>query len=174
MILTHSMNSVPHRILLFFTCILLLTPVGWGCRDKCKRTVCVNGTCMDGVCQCSTGYFHEDCNTIINVGYSGTWSLTEDCTAGTDLYTVGISPVAGSKTTLTLVGLWEQADDTVTAEVAANGMDITVTRQALGSVEVAAEGQANHEQDEITLSYRIYGTGQSQPFDQCTAALQKN
>jgi hypothetical protein len=157
--------------ILLFTFMVALAFMG--CRDKCKRTVCVNGTCVEGVCNCNTGYFKEDCNTVINAGYNGIWSLTEECLAGSDLYDVVIRPATGSLTELFVVGLWEQAGDTVSAAVSSSGKDITIERQAIGNVEISAEGLANDNQDEITLTYEVYNPGQSQPFDVCTATLEK-
>jgi hypothetical protein len=165
----HFPSIFTAMVLILFTATFFM-----GCGDKCKRVVCVNGTCEDGICNCNTGYFKEDCNSIINAGFDGTWELTEECTAGSDYYSVSVRPAAGSKTALDMVGIFEQSDDTLVAEVGTDGMEITVPRQSLGIYEVSATGQANEDQAEITLEYQVFQPGQSQSFDQCTATLTKN
>ncbi|MEY3442935.1 MAG: hypothetical protein RLZZ519_1216 [Bacteroidota bacterium] len=146
----------------------------YGCGDKCKRVTCVNGACVDGTCNCDAGYFHDDCGTVINAAFVGSWTNTEECTAGSDGSTVGMSPFGVSKTELNLVGIWDFVADTVVATIAANGLDVSISRQLKAGVEVSGEGLANAAQDELTLTYRVYYPGQSNPFDVCTAVLAKN
>jgi hypothetical protein len=156
-------------------CLLLMMTFAFaGCRDKCKRITCVNGTCAEGICNCSTGYFHEDCAAVINAAFPGTWTNSEECTAGSDGYSISMLTAGSSKTDLQLVGIWELNADTVLASVDANGLDISIGRQSVGGVEIAGEGLANADQDELTLTYRVYNLGQSNPFDVCTAVLSKN
>lgn len=169
------MNDLRHFT--FVICgFLILVSLGFaGCRrDKCKRVTCVNGQCVDGTCNCETGYFTGDCSAVINAGYEGDWTNLEECTAGSDNYTFRIQPSADNKTEIGLIGLWELQSDTIMAVVAASGLDIAIARQAKGNVEIAGDGLANDAQDEITLTYRVYNPGQSQPFDRCTAVLSKN
>lgn len=154
--------------------MLLLATAFMGCRDKCKRVTCVNGTCVDGTCNCDSGYFQEDCGSVINVGFVGTWTSTEACTAGSDGGSVAVAASGASKTEVSLVGLWDFVDDTIRATVGPNGLDVSIARQAVGTVEVAGEGLANAAQDELNLTYRVYNAGQTVAFDVCTAALTKN
>lgn len=79
-----------------------------------------------------------------------------------------------SKTDLHIVGLWELNSDSVLATVGANGLDISINRQAVGGVEIDGEGLANADQNEVNLTYRVYNIGQSSPFDVCTAVLAHN
>jgi hypothetical protein len=161
-------------IFLFLASMLLLIGLGASCkRDKCKHVTCVNGTCVDGTCQCSTGYFREDCNSIVNVGYDGTWSLDEKCTAGADNYPVAVAAVPGSLTQIWLAGLWEQAD-TVIADFGADGFSLTLARQPLSNVELSGTGTINANRDEIELEYQVYFPGSLQAFDVCTATISKN
>jgi hypothetical protein len=156
-------------------CLILIMTIAFaGCRDKCKRITCLNGTCVEGICNCSTGYFHEDCAAVINAAFPGTWVNTEECTAGSDGYSIAMTAAGDSKTDLHIVGLWELNSDSVLATVGANGLDISINRQAVGGVEIDGEGLANADQNEVNLTYRVYNIGQSSPFDVCTAVLAHN
>jgi hypothetical protein len=159
-------------------CLVILMAMTFACmgcnRDKCKHVICVNGECIDGTCNCSTGYFGTDCNTVVNAGFAGGWAGTEECIAGSDEYQVSMAAEGSSLTNLTMVGFWGIEDDTVIAVVGDNGLDMTIARQRLRNVDVEGEGLANDRQDEVNLTFRVYNLGQSQPFDQCTATLLKD
>lgn len=142
-------------------------------RDKCKRIDCLNGNCLDGVCNCAEGYFQDDCGSVINAGFDATWNLEETCTAGSDNYPVTVAAVANSKTQLQMSGLWEQSAYVV-VNIEANGLNLSVSRQPIGSTEVIAIGTINGARDEITLSYQVYNQGATQAFDVCSATLTKN
>lgn len=142
-------------------------------RDKCKRVTCINGTCVDGTCNCSAGYYGAECNSIQNVGYAGTWSVEEDCIAGTDQYDVSIFPMPGSLTSVGLVGIWEQPD-TLVAVVGISGFELAADRQRVGTADIDATATVTEDHHQMTLSYQVYHFGQSQYFDKCTATLVKN
>jgi hypothetical protein len=148
--------------------------LGTGCRDKCKKVSCVHGTCADGTCVCEAGYFGQDCNTVINAGFSGNYALTENCIAGTDNYAVKFVPKNGSLKDIYLIGLWEQSMDTLVAVGNETGLSFEIARQALGNYEVMGEGTSNADYSNVDLAYRIYATGSSSSLDECTATLIKN
>ncbi|MFM2376145.1 MAG: hypothetical protein RLZZ165_1242 [Bacteroidota bacterium] len=151
--------------------IFWIAPLLISCkRDKCKKMVCLHGSCMEGICSCQAGYFGRKCGSVINAGYDGTWNLTENCTAGTDYYSLRLLPKQGSLTGFRMVGLWEQAD-TLEVESAADGFDFSAQRQRVGTVDLEAWGTSVASRDTIQLHYKAYQIGQPQAFDQCTATL---
>lgn len=164
--------SLHIRLLLLSLCLLTLASAGCK-RDKCKRVTCVNGTCVDGICNCDAGYYGDECADIMNDGLAGTWSLEEACTAGSDAYTLQVSPVTGSLTQLNVIGLWEQ-QDTIVATVTGEGHTFEVSRQRLGNVELSGGGTINDYRDELQMNYSVFAIGNGQAFDQCTATISLN
>lgn len=45
--------------------------------DPCKDVTCLNdGVCLDGTCDCTTGYSGTDCSTHCSDNIIGTWKIT--------------------------------------------------------------------------------------------------
>jgi hypothetical protein len=52
--------------------------------DKCKNVTCNNGgTCIDGSCECSTGYEGTKCETESRTKFVGTYAVSESKNGGT-------------------------------------------------------------------------------------------
>ena len=157
-------------VLAFSLCLML----NFGCRDKCKRVDCVEGTCVDGTCECNEGYFGELCNQVLNANYNNAFALTENCTAGADLYDVTIQASSTNKSEIQITGLWEQSNSMVTAQIASDGYAFSISRQSIANNrDIVGNATVNNDFDEITLDYDIYVTSASQPFEQCSATLVK-
>lgn len=58
---------------LFFTVVLFQS-----CEtDPCENVTCLNdGICLDGTCDCPTGYSGADCGTHCSADIIGTWTVT--------------------------------------------------------------------------------------------------
>ena len=158
---------------ILFMLLFLMTSLGLGCGDKCKKVDCVEGTCVDGTCECNEGYFGELCTQALNSNYNNNFALTENCTSGSDLYDVSILASADNNVDIKLTGLWEQVSRTVVAQVGQDAYGFTIARQQFGTKEIAGQATVDVLFEEIALSYQIFQTGASQPFEQCTAALVK-
>ena len=104
-----------------------------GCpQDPCvaKKVDCgTNGTCLEGLCNCSDGYEGEKCETESRTKFLGTYAaFTEVATIGTTDYNTNVtgfkietSSAAGNKVILTKFG---NANETVVATV--KGTVITI------------------------------------------------
>jgi len=67
---------------LFFTVVLFQS-----CEDDaCEGVTCLNdGICLDGTCDCSTGYSGADCGTHCSEDIIGTWDITSGMSANCNL-----------------------------------------------------------------------------------------
>ncbi len=52
------------------------------CKDECKNVECgANGTCVEGVCDCTAGYEGDACEKAMNAKFVGSYNVTDPCTA---------------------------------------------------------------------------------------------
>lgn len=147
-----------------------------GCTDDpCKDITCVNGECVDGDCVCPTGYEGTDCGTKVNAKFSGAYSHTETCTvSGSASYAITVAPKTNTTDEVNITGLWEEPQAIVTAQVDADGMGFTISRQALGTTgnEISSSnGTITSDGKTITLSYTIYNG--SVTVETCTGSMTK-
>lgn len=158
-----------------FTLFALITLLGFAAckRDKCKRVDCVYGTCVEGTCECQRGYEGELCGEASNAKFVGSFSLEESCLAGADDYNVSIAIKQGTVDTVTITGLWEQAQ-TITAVTWPETDRFKIARQSYGTKEIEGTGVMDPDAaNQINLTYKIYNPGATSPLDECTAALSK-
>jgi hypothetical protein len=100
-------------VVLFFTVALFQS-----CEDDpCEGVTCLNdGICLDGTCDCSTGYSGADCGTHCSSDIVGTWDITsgnggfcdiefyEFAKGSTDLEILVTMTATGGTTTLSGTG----------------------------------------------------------------------
>lgn len=147
------------------------------CNDPCKDIVCVNGTCSDGECVCSSGYSGPDCGTAINDRFEGVYALLENCLSDTNVtpYNVTLTPKEGTPDEFTILGLWQAPQNLVTAEIEDNGTSFHIDRQGIltGYEVQALVGTISSDARTVNITYSIYQSGDSVVVDQCTASLSK-
>jgi hypothetical protein len=145
--------------------------------DPCRDVDCVNGECVEGSCVCSAGYEGLDCSTAINAKFSGTYTNSEACTLSQPVsYAVTIAPKSGSPTEITITGLWELPQATVTAQVDDNGTSFTIDNQPLGTYFIVSSGNGSISADgnTITLNYTLVNIpGGPVLIETCYASLSK-
>lgn len=142
------------------------------CRDRCKNLDCgTNGSCVEGECVCNSGYDGGLCEETVTEKFNRTYQLEESCTAGDDLYDVVMIPDADDPSLLYMIGVWEQDQDTLEARVEDDGTTISISRQPLGNVEVSGTGSGDVFGISVDINYEVYFSGQSSPFDICSASL---
>ena len=164
------------RLFWIFSGLLVCLLCGVGCkRDKCKHVTCVHGTCADGNCICEKGYFGSDCHEILNAGYTGTWNVVENCTAGADHYPITLVPSVTDFSQLGIVGIWGRLD-TVFGTIGGENSTFDIANQPIphSGYMIDGHGTINATHDKFTILYNIYDAGAAQPFDVCTANISKN
>ncbi len=125
--------------------------------DECKDVVCNNGgSCVDGTCNCATGYEGTKCETEARKKFIKTWTAT-DKEGTTDLPTYTSAIVAG--TSITEVKINNIADDFFTNDVVAtiSGNKITIASQIPDNdgYKVSGEGTLNSTDGKITWTYTL-------------------
>lgn len=156
-----------------YLAIFFFVIAAFGCRDKCKRLECVNGSCVEGECACTSGFEGSLCESTVSEKFDASYTVDEDCTAGFDNYELTMVPNPGVPTEIRITGLWEK-NDTITGTIDDTGLIITIERQALDNVEVTATATSDDSGNTIELDYQIYNNGAGSPFDVCSATLDRN
>ncbi len=133
--------------------------------DACKDVTCDNGgLCVEGDCECATGYSGVSCATLVRASFVGNYNTTESCSSGSDSYAV---TVAAGATDLTVsIGNLYAAGLFTTGTVNADG-GITIASQAFGSGTIS--GSATKTGGVLTVIYTVTLSGQS---DTCTLTAQ--
>jgi hypothetical protein len=72
-----------------FSATLLFT----GCaEDKCKKVECgTNGTCLEGLCNCTSGYEGDKCETMSSTKFVGLYNQKDAVSCDSASYTVAIT-----------------------------------------------------------------------------------
>jgi hypothetical protein len=142
--------------------------------DKCKDVVCQNaGLCIEGTCDCPTGYEGDFCETKANAKFSGTWTVNETCNSviGT-AYPVIIS-AATDPTSVTMkdLGNYSCTSGSYNVPATVTGSSISVSGTVCSTV-FTGTGTLNAAGNSIALNYSAtYGTPST--TDNCTATLTK-
>src|SRR5215217_1585631 len=110
--------------------------------DACKDVTCLNGgTCIDGTCNCATGYEGTDCATESRVKFIGTWTASDDCnTSGTGSYIVTVSNGTAINE-VKITNFWDVFANPVVATV--NDNIITIANQEPDNDDFFVTGQGS-------------------------------
>jgi len=120
--------------------------------DECKDVVCANnGTCnsADGSCTCQTGYEGTTCQTLSRAKFVGVYVGNEQCTVGTDQYSITITENSDA-IKLTMSNIYNQAFTAVGTMSGTNTFSFNNTQS--GST-FSGTGTLNGNQ--LTVSYQI-------------------
>lgn len=146
--------------LFLFGAFLLTTTTS--CGDKCADKDCGNGTCLDGTCECETGYEVDDkgiCNTEVRTKFIGSYTVSENCsnsgqaapyfvgiTAGSGISDVNLTGFYGPVATGGFVGAVKATVD---------GTSINIARQAPDNDDFFVVGSGSISGTVITMTYTI-------------------
>ncbi|MCB9186308.1 MAG: hypothetical protein H6601_06125 [Flavobacteriales bacterium] len=137
--------------------------------DACKDVECGdNGTCVDGDCQCDTGYEGTDCDTEERAKFIGTYNVTEACTSGNYTYSI-TTAASGSGITTIIISNFGDYGVNVTATVKNdNSSQLVIANQTVGGGTFSGTGQISG--NILTITYNVTaGTS----TDDCTMTCTK-
>ncbi len=119
-------------------------------KDECKDVVCQNGgTCISGTCSCPTGYEGSNCQTLSRDKFVGTYIGTEQCTSGTDAYTIVLAASSGALN-LTFTNIYNQG---YTATCTVTGKNTFSFSGSQLTTSFTGNGTLNGNQ--LTVAYQI-------------------
>lgn len=150
--------------------ISLLVVLFMACEDPCEAVVCgANGTCVEGVCNCDTGVYGDNCENLYRDDFLGTWTmLSHDCnlvnaslfnyilSAGENVNEVEIR--SSVTPNLLLIATIDENQLTIPSQEQIFGVPVTYT----GSGEIDAFG---------FLELTIISNSAGQPESICTSML---
>lgn len=126
-------------------------------KDECKDVVCNNGgTCVDGTCQCSTGYEGTNCQTESRTKFIKSWSASDQTGSSNLVYTVAIA--AGAQINSVLISNAFSDDffaNPITATVQGNTISIAEQRPDGSSSNFKVSGSGSYENGKINWTYVI-------------------
>jgi EGF-like domain len=122
--------------------------------DPCdpKTIVCLNnGSCLDGACQCPSGFEGKTCETLSRDKFIGVFVGNETCTVGTDAYAITTS-ANSDKTKFNIQNLYNQSN--ILAIAGATGSTFTIPSQT-AATDVNVTGSGSITGNSITVTYTI-------------------
>ena len=142
------------------------------CTDPCKDVTCLNaGTCVDGTCNCASGYEGDDCGTEVRTKFKGTWTASDACSlSGTGSYSVNVSSGSGIFD-VKITNVWNAFVNATNATI--SGSTISIASQAPDNdgFTVSGTGTINTTGNSIAWQYTVSdGTGAT---DVCTSTWSK-
>lgn len=122
--------------------------------DACKDVVCNNGgTCLNGTCQCPSGYEGTSCQTVSADAIKGTYTATETCQPplGSSSSWTSVVTISANDPTRVVISNFGESNTNVTGHVNKNA--ITLDATTIGTHEVTGTGTING--NVITISYQM-------------------
>lgn len=124
--------------------------------DACKDVVCNNGgTCVNGNCDCLTGYEGSNCSTVSAASLPGTYTGTESCQPPLSSSSSWSSTLTQSSNDETKVVISNFGDSGTNVTGQVNKNAITLDATAIGSYTVTGTGTING--NVITINYDLSG-----------------
>jgi hypothetical protein len=119
--------------------------------DACKDVDCgTNGTCLEGVCLCDTGYEGVNCDTEERADFIGTYNVTEVCASGDYTYSITVTT---SATGISSIIVTNFGDYDVNINGTVVGDNVTFASQTVGGGTFSGTGQVNG--NVLTISYNV-------------------
>lgn len=114
-------------------------------KDKCNITCNNGGVCVDGTCQCPSGYEGSDCSILARTKFKGMFNAIDECVI-TDRnnaslnYTIFIMDGPVTEPTKVIVkGLGNVDDATIELSGTVKGNQITIDQQVIDGLEYSGK-----------------------------------
>ncbi|MCS6990363.1 MAG: hypothetical protein NZL95_00680 [Chitinophagales bacterium] len=146
------MQGLPQVFSLFMGVVVF---VFWSCKDPCKGVYCVHGACVDGRCQCKSGYIGDSCSVEWKSLFFGTYNVYDVCSmTGISMYTVNIKQDSTGLFNVLIANFANSFAGDVQAKISGN--TITIPLQSPDNDHRVVSGSGTfYNQDSISMSYRI-------------------
>ncbi len=143
---------------------MLLSFLVTGCtkeeNNTCKGRDCVNGNCIDGICQCDTGYEGNHCLYQVRAKFIGTFTGNEACTiTGTEIYSIIIEPNDTNVAAVNFRNLRSFGDFTCTSGNIGTDGNVYIPRQKMGGNYPWITGKAMILNGKLKISYSFEDSG---------------
>lgn len=122
-------------------------------QDPCKDVICVNGTCVSGICDCDAGYEGSDCGTESRAQFIGTYSVsgTVACEVTPDgTITNAVLSITNSASDVTKIVINFAGQLTIIGTV--TGSSVTIESQTVGSFTYTGNGTVSGNNITMTLN----------------------
>jgi len=165
----------------FFGAVVMAMFMFTSCDDPCKDVTCLNGgTCLEGTCECPTGYEGTDCGTAVNAKFAGTFNMASSMCDTTDNNNYPVALIASETdvTAFTIGGIYENGlANTVNATVNLGSTStFTIPNQTFTDDDLGGgftiEGSGSLEGSTLTITYSIFDVTFNQPWEGCTDTFQ--
>jgi hypothetical protein len=139
--------------------LILLLTIGACKEEPCDSVVCYNGgTCLNGTCDCTTGFEGDDCNTEMREKFIGGYVVSEVCNGEQYAYQMNI---INSGTSVSNVFLVNFGGLDINAEAVVNNNSLTIPSATImvQGESLTFEGSGTIDGNILTITYVIEGPG---------------
>jgi len=135
-------------------------------KDPCKDKTCQNGgACVDGTCNCATGYSGANCETENRAKFRSTYNVNESCSSsGNFTYQITISN-SSTGADKVLISNFGGYGETVTATASGNSLNVATQQVNAGGNSLTFSGSGQLSGNILTINYNISG---AVPSESCT------
>jgi len=131
-------------------------------KDKCKDKTCQNGApCVDGTCNCTTGFSGENCEIVNRAKLRSTYNVNESCPSGNFTYQITISN-SSTGADKVLISNFGGYGVSVTATASGNSLNVATQQVDISGNSATFSGSGQLSGNILTLSYTISGGGSSE------------
>jgi hypothetical protein len=130
--------------------------------DACKSVVCNNGgSCLDGACQCASGFEGTSCQTASRDKFIGNYVVLDTAQSKPN-YTCSI--IAASDSTKVILKNPANLDDLGTPNTqvtgTVSGSTLSIAKQAvINTTAIEYEATGTIVNNVVTLNYKVYAAG---------------
>lgn len=149
-----NLSSMKKLNLLFVALVGALTFGLSSCTDACKDVVCENsGTCVEGVCDCATGYEGELCATEMRAKFIGTYNTTIGVACdSTGSANITDYPVSISNSSAAVTKILVNIGSVIVADVNEDGNTFTIASQTVDGYTYTGTGSVTGSNLSFTIN----------------------